>query len=121
MFLIERSISRLQFRLFDRELLDRRSVSFGEGVPADHRQTDQAQREDADDPEGEPPYRQAAAETHSTTSKKPIQPSSANSDLWAWNMYLPGNGNLTSRIPRCPCICEIVSVNSVGSKRVPVG
>ena len=26
----------------------------------------------------------------STTSKKPIQPSSVNSDWWAWNMNLPG-------------------------------
>ena len=26
---------------------------------------------------------------HQLTSKKPIQPSSANSLTWAWNMYLP--------------------------------
>ena len=27
---------------------------------------------------------------HQATSKKPCQPSSVNSDWWAWNMYLPG-------------------------------
>ena len=27
---------------------------------------------------------------HQVTSKKPIQPSSANSLTWAWNMGLPG-------------------------------
>ena len=36
-----------------------------------------------------------------STSKRPIQPSSANSVLWAWNMYCPGMRKRNSRMPRC--------------------
>ena len=37
---------------------------------------------------------------HATTLKKPIQPSSVNSDWWAWNMNVPVWVNSISRIPR---------------------
>ena len=57
----------------------------------------------------------------STTSKKPIQPSSVNSDWCAWNMYLPVCGKRISRIPRWPWHIITVSVNSTGSLDVPVG
>ena len=57
----------------------------------------------------------------SLTSKKPIQPSSANSDTWAWNMYLPAYGKRSSRMPRSPWPWITVSVKSRGSSRVPVG
>ena len=55
------------------------------------------------------------------TSKKPIQPSSVNSDWWAWNMYLPAFGKRISRIPRWPWQSITVSVNSLGSFDDPVG
>ncbi len=55
------------------------------------------------------------------TSKKPIQPSSVNSDWWAWNMYLPAFGKRISRIPRWPWQSITVSVNSLGSRDEPVG
>ena len=57
----------------------------------------------------------------STTSNRPIQPSCANSDWWAWNMYWPSYGKRSSRMPRCPWHCMIVSVYSTGSSDVPVG
>ncbi len=58
---------------------------------------------------------------HQLTSKKPIQPSSANSLTWAWNMYLPVYGKRSSRMPRSPWPWITVSVKSRGSSRVPVG
>ena len=48
----------------------------------------------------------------STTSKKPIQPSSVNSDWCAWNMYVPASANSISTIPRWPWHCITVSVYS---------
>ena len=57
----------------------------------------------------------------STTSKKPIQPKSANSLTWAWNMYLPVNGKRSSQMPRSPWPWMTVSVKSRGSSLVPVG
>src|SRR5215211_7987012 len=48
----------------------------------------------------------------SLTSKKPIQPSSANSDWCAWNMNTPGFAKSISMTPRCPCTCMTVSVYS---------
>ena len=56
-----------------------------------------------------------------STSKNPIQPSSANSVLWAWNMNGPACGKRSSQIPRCAWPWTTVSVNSVGSSLVPVG
>ena len=58
---------------------------------------------------------------HQVTSKKPIQPNSANSLTWAWNMYLPVYGKRSSRMPRSPWPWITVSVKSRGSSRVPVG
>ncbi len=57
---------------------------------------------------------------HSVTSKKPSQPSSANSLTCAWNMNLPGYLKPVSRIARSPCASMIVSVYSRVSRRVPV-
>ena len=48
----------------------------------------------------------------STTSKKPIQPSSANSDWCAWNMNRPALCQSISMIPRSPWHCTTVSVYS---------
>ena len=56
----------------------------------------------------------------STTSKKPIQPSSANSDWCAWNMCSPVPANWISSTPRWPWHCITVSVYSQLSP-VPVG
>ena len=58
---------------------------------------------------------------HSSTWKKPIQPSSANSLTCAWNMNLPAYGKRSSRMPRSPWPWTTVSVKSRGSRRVPVG
>ena len=67
------------------------------------------------------PLRRSARLHQEPTSKKPIQPSCANSDWCAWNMNLPSYGNRSSRMPRCPWHCMIVSVYSTGSSDVPVG
>ena len=56
----------------------------------------------------------------STTSKKPIQPSSANSDWCAWNMKAARVANSISSTPRWPWHCITVSVYSQWSP-VPVG
>ena len=58
---------------------------------------------------------------YSTTSKKPCQPSSVNSDWWAWNMNRPVRGKRSSRTPRWPWHCMTVSVSSTGCSDVPVG
>ena len=58
---------------------------------------------------------------HHDTSKNPCQPSSVNSDWWAWNMNRPVRGKRSSRIPRWPWHCMTVSVSSTGSSDVPVG
>ena len=46
---------------------------------------EQDERKQGGKPRGSPDGRRL----HHTTSKKPIQPNSANSETWAWNMYLP--------------------------------
>ena len=56
----------------------------------------------------------------STTSKKPIQPRSVNSDWCAWNMNRPVFVKSISSTPRCPWHCITVSVYSQLSP-VPVG
>ena len=48
----------------------------------------------------------------SITSKKPIQPSSVNSDWWAWNMKRPVFAKSISMMPRCPWQSMTVSVYS---------
>src|SRR6185436_2932616 len=112
-----------------RQLLDRRSAVMAEAGPArrgedaDH-DGDQQQREDAEQPDrqrytarpgGAPSLHQ------SLTSKNPCQPSSVNSDWWAWNMYRPGCAKRHSRIPRWPWQSITVSVSSLGVFDVPVG
>ena len=62
-----------------------------------------------------------AARLHQLTSKKPCQPSSVNSDWWAWNMKRPAVGKRHSRIPRWPWHSITVSVSSDGFSDVPVG
>ena len=57
---------------------------------------------------------------HYSTSKKPIQPSSANSLWWAWNMKRPVFANSISRMPRSPWQSITVSVYSKWSVE-PVG
>ena len=47
-----------------------------------------------------------------STSKKPIQPSSVNSDWWAWNMNLPGLWKSISITHRSPWQSITVSVYS---------
>ena len=49
---------------------------------------------------------------YSSTSKKPIQPSSANSDWCAWNMNRPVLAKSISMIPRWPWQSMTVSVYS---------
>ena len=56
----------------------------------------------------------------SVTLKKPIQPSSVNSDWCAWNMCSPVCANSISSTPRWPWHCITVSVYSQFSP-VPVG
>jgi hypothetical protein len=56
----------------------------------------------------------------STTSKNPIQPSSVNSDWWAWNMNRPAWAKSISMIPRWPWQSITVSVYSKWSLE-PVG
>ena len=89
------------------------------------RQRDQRQRHQPQQPDGTPrdPARPAggAARLHQPTSKKPCQPSSVNSDWWAWNMKRPAVGKRHSRIPRWPWHSITVSVSSEGVSAVPVG
>ena len=62
------------------------------------------------------PHRSAPAGVRpalrSPASKKPIQPSSVNSDWWAWNMNLPGLWNSISMMQRSPWHNITVSVYS---------
>ena len=70
------------------------------------------------------PGRRAAAVAASISPpprRSPSSPSSANSETWAWNMYLPVYGKRSSRMPRSPWPWMTVSVKSRGSRRVPVG
>ena len=68
---------------------------------------------------GSPPRSALRGLHQSETSKKPIQPSSVNSDWCAWNMYLPAYGKRISRIPRWPWHSMTVSVYSLGVARRP--
>ena len=107
-----------QHRALHRQLLDRHAVALEagrvEGDEQPDRRAEDQQRHEAQQPG-------TALAHQATTSKKPIQPSSANSDTWAWNMYLPSYGKRSSRIPRSPWPWITVSVKSRGSSRVPVG
>ncbi len=84
---------------------------------------EQENRHDRPQPPVEPAVRarrRAGLHQSSTTSKKPIQPSSANSDWCAWNMCSPVPANWISSTPRWPWHCMTVSVYSQCSP-VPVG
>ncbi|MEJ7704048.1 MAG: hypothetical protein WKF47_10410 [Geodermatophilaceae bacterium] len=110
---------RAQDGALHRQLLDRRPVPFGQRLAAEQSQPEQgrgatttaasasAHRVTADvswvtDAVGDrrrparvgghpsAPRRKCVGAHQSVTSKKPIQPRSANSVLCAWNMYLPG-------------------------------
>ncbi len=88
--------------------------------PTDEReQHDRQERPEA--PAGHVPPAPRLPRLHqSTTLKKPIQPSSVNSDWCAWNMNLPVLAKSISMIPRWPWHCMTVSVYSQWSL-VPVG
>ena len=89
------------------------------------RQRDQRQRHDPEQPRGAAGGPAlpggGAARLHQVTSKNPCQPSSVNSDWWAWNMKRPAVGKRHSRIPRWPWHSITVSVSSDGFSAVPVG
>ena len=76
--------ARPQHGLLDRELLDRRSAALPQPGPVEQRERGQPDDDERERRDPEQPAR------HHATSKKPCQPSSVNSDWWAWNMYRPG-------------------------------
>ena len=117
----------------DVELVERRRVvadQAGERAAArreerDRRDKEEDRRERPEAPAGAPalapPFPRGLARAHqSLTSKKPIQPSSANSDWCAWNMNVPVLWKSISMIPRSPWHCMTVSVYSKWSVE-PVG
>src|SRR4029077_14052937 len=83
--------------LVDHEILDGRPAPLGEPWRSEGREDHddpghQCERDQAEQPQPRTArlLRRSRLGVHwSSTSKKPIQPSSANSVLWAWNMYLP--------------------------------
>ena len=113
------------------QVLDRRALAVGQPGAVQQRERrqrecDQCEWHGAKDPRRHPPGPAGGAHIGAclhqlTTSNRPIQPSCANSDWWAWNMYWPSYGKRSSRMPRCPWHCMIVSVYSTGSSEVPVG
>src|SRR6185503_1805860 len=112
----------MQLRALNCDVLDRDPVALEPRRVERDEHADQRAEQHQRQQRGEPRGRSAdGSGLHHTTSKKPIQPNSANSETWAWNMYLPSYGKRSSRIPRCPCPWMTVSVSSVGSSDVPVG
>jgi hypothetical protein len=105
-----------QHRALDGDLLDGRAEPLAQRVVADRQQRGQRGDDERERDECERPGGDAQ-----TTSKNPIHPRSANSVLCAWNMKRPLCLKRISRMPRCPCTWAIVSVNSAGCRRVPVG
>ena len=85
-----------------------------ERVARGNRGRDHPDEEDRRDERPQAPAHQSA------TSKNPIQPSSVNSDTWAWNMKCPVFLKSISTIPRWPWHSMTVSVYSNRSV-VPVG
>ena len=112
----------------DVELVDRRRVlaeQTGDGRPARREERHDAGQQDQRHERPEPPAAPRANSCgglghQSVTLKKPIQPSSANSDWCAWNMNRPLLAKSISMIPRWPCDWTTVSVYSKWSP-VPVG
>ena len=122
---VQLDLVRLQHRALDRQLLLRHADPVEPGRVEQHEQPDRhrehRQRREPHEP-GRPARRLCGGRLHqSSTSKNPIQPSSANSLTWAWNMYLPVYGKRSSRMPRSPWPWITVSVKSRGSSFVPVG
>ena len=117
-------IARLEHRPLDRQLLGRRPAPLadpGRVQRGEERDPagDQQQRDEPEEPGGNADGPRGGA--HHATSKMPCQPSSVNSDWWAWNMYWPGCGKRHSAIPRWPWQSITVSVSSDGVFDVPVG
>ena len=127
--------ARLELRVLDGELLDRRAAALADAGRAEReeRADREATSSSGTTPSTQPGRRRVApgctsaavglrgVHGQSETSKKPIQPSSVNSDWCAWNMYLPAYGKRISRIPRWPWHSITVSVSSAGVLDVPVG
>ena len=91
------------------------------GEQADHDRQQQDRRERPEPPAQRASAGRCGARFHqSVTSKKPIHPSSVNSDWCAWNMNLPVCAKSISITPRCPWHCMTRSVYSQCSP-VPVG
>ena len=117
----------------DGQLLGRRAAALAEARPAEHgegadRGRDQRQRDESEQPGGQRPgaigvqvASGGAVSLHHATSNWPCQPSSVNSDWWAWNMNRPACGKRHSRMPRWPWHSITVSVSSEGWRDVPVG
>ena len=83
-----------------------------EGGRDGDQQHDRHQRQQARPPEAPSGRRHRLGAHASSTSKKPLQPSSANSDWWAWNMKRPAWWKSISMMPRSPWHCMTVSVYS---------
>ena len=116
----------LQHGALDGQLLDRRAVAVAEPGTVEQRERadrggDQRERDQPQQPGGQPAaaglLAGGGARLHQPTSNRPIQPSCANSDWCAWNMNWPLCGNRSSRMPRWPWHCMIVSVNSARLER----
>src|SRR5829696_8389726 len=112
------------------ELFDGRTAALVEPGRAQDDECPEGGGNERERDKGEQPHRYlreagapggSSARVHYLTAKKPIQPSSANSDLWAWNMTWPGYRKRSSQTPRCPWPWMTVSVSSVGRSDVPVG
>src|SRR5690606_11874333 len=109
------------------ELLDRRRghAQRGQrvgGQEQPHQHAEERQGDEGQQRAGVRPAGGDRLDVHATTSNALIQPSSANSDWWAWNMYRPGSWSAkeNSRIPRCAWHCMTLStVRSVGVSVVP--
>src|SRR5262249_28180863 len=93
--------------------VEQRTARRGEQRDDPGQNDDRQQRPEAPRPRAEATVHGTRAGLHqSTTSKKPIQPSSVNSGWWAWNMNCPVLWKSISMIPRCPWQSITVSVYS---------
>ncbi len=85
-------LARRQNGPLDREVLLRNADAVEPGRVEGNEQPNRKREHDERSEPGEPGGLAAGERGgfhQSTTSKKPIQPNSANSLTWAWNMYLP--------------------------------
>src|SRR5262245_47294813 len=91
--------------------VDERGARRGEHGDGADEQQNRKQRPHSPRPLAEGFGRRGRAGFHqSTTSKKPIHPSSVNSDWWAWNMKRPVLWKSISTMPRWPWQSITVSV-----------